>query len=283
MLNIRLFLNQLYVFNSLNFLYAFLCNKQSAYKNIDAFKRRILKPAIEEINQKTDLKISFEDLKCEFNNKTIVGFEFSIKQSEARQIIVHDIKEIKKEAKIEINNNSDDDKNNYPQEIADIAEIGIKPASKILEWYNKDKNRLLANWQEVSKNYSDKSNAEKAKLMAYLWKINANYISQEEIIVKEKELANSLKKQAEIEEIKKKEAEYKKAAEIKAKTKLSDTEKKYNKLSQKEKLQICTAVARSIGLKLNRCTEDEAYLDFSKLSTAYKYGIAEHFSIITKN
>ncbi|MFM2344629.1 MAG: hypothetical protein RLZZ210_1240 [Pseudomonadota bacterium] len=191
-----------YSFNlNLDFLYTFLCNKQSSYKNIDAFKRRILKPALEEINNKTDLKISFEDVKCEFNNKTITGFNFTIQQNEIKQIIVNDIQEIKKEDEIALNPSLDIDLSQYPKQIAEIATIGIKPASKLLSWYNEDKNRLLANWYEINTKYADKSNSEKARLMVYLWKVKANYISPEEIQAKEKELAEKAKQEAEIKQI----------------------------------------------------------------------------------
>lgn len=45
------------------------------YSRLEAFKRRVLEPALVEINEKTDLVISYEQKK---KGRTIAGFIFSI-------------------------------------------------------------------------------------------------------------------------------------------------------------------------------------------------------------
>lgn len=47
------------------------------YKRMSDFKRRVLKPAISEINDKTDIEVSYADIK---NGRNIIGFEITNKQ-----------------------------------------------------------------------------------------------------------------------------------------------------------------------------------------------------------
>ncbi|MFM2344794.1 MAG: hypothetical protein RLZZ210_1406 [Pseudomonadota bacterium] len=242
------------------------CKK--CYKEFKRFNQSILKPALKEINQFTDLKISYELIK--YANK-VSKIKFITKLQDKNQIIIdRDFTDITPKK------NSID----LPKDIEDIAKIGIKPASKLLGWFNEDKDRLLANWKEINTNYAGKSNAEKAKLMAYLWSIKANYISIEELEAKEQEKAKEAKKQAEIKKDAQLKEEQKKQSQEKSNNKLLETSNKYNKLSSKEKLEICTIIARNFSLKLNRCTEDDAYLEFDKLGNLYKHGISDY---LTKN
>jgi hypothetical protein len=56
-----------------------LCHYQKSYENFDLFRRKILKPALDEINQKTDLNIDIELLKqC----KKVQSIAFSIRRKE---------------------------------------------------------------------------------------------------------------------------------------------------------------------------------------------------------
>jgi plasmid replication initiation protein len=47
----------------------------SSYKDISNFKKRVLFPSVDEINEKTDIELSYESIK---ESRTIIGYEFKI-------------------------------------------------------------------------------------------------------------------------------------------------------------------------------------------------------------
>lgn len=53
------------------------------YKRMELFKRRVLEPAIEQVNKHTDIKVSYEQHK---EGRSIVAFSFSFKQKNPHQV-----------------------------------------------------------------------------------------------------------------------------------------------------------------------------------------------------
>ena len=51
---------------------------ESKYKSMVNFKRRVLDLAVNEINEKTDINVSYENVK---HGRSIVGFMFTVKES----------------------------------------------------------------------------------------------------------------------------------------------------------------------------------------------------------
>jgi len=251
------------------------------YKDFSRFNDKILKSSIEEINKKTDLNIELmETIKGE-DNKTVEKIKFIVKKHNTKQIVLNNIQQIKPLSEInQIKNFLDIGLSEYPKEIEQIINIGIKPVKKVLDWYKEDSRRVLANWYEVNTKYADKSNSEKAKLMAYLWKVNANFISRAEIETKEKELSYNIKKEAEIKEQQKQQSKQEQQAQEKTNKAFAETAKIYNKLSNKEKLELCTMICRASNslLRLNKCTENDKYLDFNNLSMMYQTAIMNNIN-----
>lgn len=59
----------------------------SEYQRIEALKRRVLNLAIEQINENTDIKASYEQHK---QGRTITGFTFKLKQKATKQLVERD-------------------------------------------------------------------------------------------------------------------------------------------------------------------------------------------------
>jgi len=68
-------------FVSLETLKLLLCKDSKSYDNVNLFKYKVLNKAVAEINNKGDLDISYTDVKAH-DNKTIIGFNFSIQAKE---------------------------------------------------------------------------------------------------------------------------------------------------------------------------------------------------------
>ena len=68
-------------FISLETLKLLLCKDSKSYDNVNLFKYKVLNKAVAEINNKGDLDISYTDVKAH-DNKTIIGFDLSIKAKE---------------------------------------------------------------------------------------------------------------------------------------------------------------------------------------------------------
>src|SRR5690606_24538799 len=57
--------------------------KQQSYSVYGNFKNRIIVPSINELNEKTDIQISFKEIKT---GRKVVGFEFTIRHSPEKEI-----------------------------------------------------------------------------------------------------------------------------------------------------------------------------------------------------
>ncbi len=144
--------------------------KENQYKKMSNFKDRVLNTAIDEINEKSDIEVSYEQVK---EKAKIIGFKFKIKQKKTKEKTVKQEKERDKNVIDWISNKTDKE-----QEIikanadAYIAKMNItneqhkqniyKKADKEewgLEQYRAEKK---ANQQAMAK-YQAEQKAEKAK------------------------------------------------------------------------------------------------------------------------
>ena len=240
-----------------------LCSNSKSYNNTNLFIHKILKPAIEEINAKTDLNIVYQNIKCEFDNKTIVGFEFTIKQNEIKQIVVEkeDLINFDTTKKIYIAENQEilkptlklEEKQSieeeYPPVVQEIINIGIKPASKVLAWYKEDNKRLIANWQEVNHSikYKDKPNIEKVKLLAHLWKVKANFLTLVDKEKIQKETEYQIKQQVQLEQQKRQEQEVNNKVQQQAEKAFAETKIYYDALEDEQKIELLQTLKKTLN------------------------------------
>ena len=167
---------------SLDLLKKLLCNDKNSYQDVDLFNRKILKIAINEINNKTDIQILFKPIK-DYNNKTIKGFNFDINLKEEKQInplennviqnVVEPIKAMYK-AIVPVHHLSCE---NLPESIAQAQNWGYGNIKELLSMYNGTeykKYQILAILTQISMEYSEKSNQEKCKILSALIKKNAH-------------------------------------------------------------------------------------------------------------
>lgn len=247
-----------------------LCSDKTYYDEFARFNEKVLKKSIADINKNSDIQVSCDFIKA-YDNKTVEKVSFNVK-NKIIELEEKNTNPFSEEIKITLDENYKD----YPDEVKQLVDIGIKPVSKILSWYKKDKNRLIANLKEVKTKYKDKNNEEKARLIAHLWKVNANVLSKPELeeIEKKKAKEEQIKKIQEYKEDKKnKENEIIRQNTLYL---LNKTKNNYNSLSQKEKIELCTKVCRTgIGLNLSKCMENDNYLEFDRLSKLHKNAIME--------
>ena len=185
------------IYLDLNKLKSLLCKNLHSYNNTNLFKFKVLDKAVKEINEKTDINISYTAVKAA-DNKTIIGFNFTIQQNEIKQIIVNDIQEIKKETEITLNPSLDTTLVVYPMLVQELINIGVV-AKKAVSMHKQDEQRLKAIFDEVQSKYADKKNDEKSRLVVSMFNngVYPNFISpaekseqEQQIKIKQIEIKN---------------------------------------------------------------------------------------------
>lgn len=266
-----------------------LCKNSKSYRNIDLFKRKILKPALEEINQKTDLEITYKDLKCEFNNKTINGFEFTINQNEIKQIQVsddmHALKTKLNTAVIEpvkaIIKSTVEKAKEIPSKIAKynfspnqqelftelrgygVAEkLAIEAVKTSIELVN------MINYEILTTKPNILTEGNYGGLFKVKWDNKASYERKLE--------AKKVKFQAEAEKAKevklqaKKEQEQKEISNQKSQEKIYKYTKIYNALNDKEKKELLTFCRRDSFFKLHHYIENDKFINLDNFAISHK-------------
>jgi len=163
-----------------------LCKDLHSYDNTNLFKFKVLDKAVKEINEKTDINISYTSIKAE-DNKTIIGFNFDIKRlsKEAKEqpsnllndiinIVKEPIKAVYKAIKPKEQNPVYE---NLPELILQSKEWGYCNIKQLLDMYNgteEKKYQISAIIAQISLDYADKTNNEKCKILSALIKRNAH-------------------------------------------------------------------------------------------------------------
>jgi plasmid replication initiation protein len=94
--------------------------EENSYPKMEVFKRRVLEPAIEQINKYTDIKVTYEQHK---EGRSIVAFSFKFKVKEVKKPIEHDEGKIDKNTPDLFHNMTESQLDMFSSKLSELSAI----------------------------------------------------------------------------------------------------------------------------------------------------------------